>query len=55
VAWEPGSEEDTAIAAYRVEGRDDVAPADGETEPPYPSGRTSLLERLLSPRSSDHT
>lgn len=58
VAWEPGSEEDTAIAAYRVEGPDDepgdVAPADGETEPPYPSGRTSLLERLLSPRRSDH-
>ena len=58
MAWEPRSEDDTAIAAYRVEGPEGdaggVAPADGEPEPSYPSERTSLLERLLSPRRSDH-
>jgi len=45
-AWHPHAD-DAAISAYRVEQPD--------RQPRFPAGRPSLLDRLLSPRSSDHT
>lgn len=43
-AWDPHAA-DAAIAAYRVEQPD--------RQPRFPAGRPSLLDRLLSPRSSN--